>query len=168
MKYLKRFNESGLSSNLISELSDSIKTSLSHIYPHIEDKDGNIKKFFTLVTANQSKYGKQIEVGFFLEDGNDPYNLRGGILYSDINSDLKQINFLLDIKDIIMNVEGASDVTLIRFNYFGYEVAGNKDGRTKTIEDVSDKFEEVLDELESKPETETKGNRIVFWFNIID
>jgi hypothetical protein len=67
-----------------------------------------------------------------------------------------------------MNAEGASDVTLIRFNYFGYEVAGNKDGRTKTIEDVSYKFEEVLDELESKPETETKGNRIVFWFNIID
>ena len=108
------------------------------------------------------------KLGFFLEDGNDPYNLRGGILYSDINSDLKQINFLLDIIDIIMNKEGASDVTLIRFNYFGYEVAGNKDGRTKTIEDVSYKFEEVLDELESKPETETKGNRIVFWFNIID
>ena len=59
-------------------------------------------------------------MGFFLEDGNDPYNLRGGILYSDINSDLKQLNFLLDIKDIIMNKEGASDVTLIRFNYFGY------------------------------------------------
>ena len=33
---------------------------------------------------------------------------------------------------------------------------------------LSLKFEEVLDELESKPETETKGNRIVFWFNIID
>jgi hypothetical protein len=42
MKYLKTFNESGLSNNLISELSNSIKTSLDHIYPHIEDKDGNI------------------------------------------------------------------------------------------------------------------------------
>lgn len=155
MKYLKTFNESGLSSNLISELSDSIKTSLDHIYPHIEDKDGNTKRFFTLVTANQSKYGKQIEVTFALDYG---------VKYSDVNVEFRQINFLLDIKDIIEEVEGANEVTLIGFNYFGNKVMGVKDGKLKIIEDVSDKFNAVLDELDANPDVEDRV--INFWFNI--
>ena len=156
MKYLLKFNESGIPDSLVVELSNKIKTSLSNIYPNIEEKDGNIRKFYTHVSANQSKYGKQIEVSFGLD-----YS----VLYSDVNPDFKQINFLLDIKDIIMEVEGASDVTLIRFHYFGYDVVGNKDGRTKTIEDVSNKFEMILDELETK--SDVQDNRIIFWFNII-
>jgi hypothetical protein len=41
---------------------------------------------------------------------------------------------------------------------------GVKDGKLKIIEDVSDKFNAVLDELDANPDVEDRV--INFWFNI--
>ena len=155
MKYLKRFNESGIPDSLMVDLSTKIKSYLYRYQPNIEEEDGNIRKFGTHISANQSKYGKQIEVTFGLDYG---------VKYSDVNVEFRQINFLLDIKDIITEVEGANEVTLIGFNYFGNKLMGAKDGKLKIIEDVSDKFNKVLDELDANPDVEDRV--INFWFNI--
>jgi len=155
MKYLKSFNESGIPDNLISELSSKIKEFIPILYPNIKDADGNIRNFLPVISANQSKYGKQIEVTFRLDYGVD---------YSDVNADFKQLNFVYEIMDIIKEVEGSNKVTLIGFYYFGNKVMGAKDGKLKTIEDVSDKFDKVLDELDVNPDV---SDRIIsFWFNI--
>ena len=69
-----------------------------------------------------------------------------------------------EIMDIIKEVEGSNKVTLIGFYYFGNKVMGAKDGKLKTIEDVSDKFDKALDELDANPDVEERI--ISFWFNI--
>lgn len=159
MKYLKSFNESGIADNLISELSSKIKEFITIFYPNIKDADGNIRNFLPVISANQSKYGKQIEVTFTLGQ-----RQLYGVKYSDVNSDFKQLNFLYEIMDIIKEVEGSNKVTLIGFYYFGNKVMGAKDGKLKTIEDVSDKFDKALDELDANPDVEERI--ISFWFNI--
>ena len=159
MKYLKSFNESGIADNLISELSSKIKEFITIFYPNIKDADGNIRNFLPVISANQSKYGKQIEVTFTLGQGQ-----LYGVKYSDVNADFKQLNFIYEITDIIKEVEVSNKVTLIGFYYFGNKVMGAKDGKLKTIEDVSDKFDKALDELDANPDVE---DRIIsFWFNI--
>ena len=159
MKYLKSFNESGIADNLISELSSKIKEFITIFYPNIKDADGNIRNFLPVISANQSKYGKQIEVTFTLGQGQ-----RYGVKYSDVNADFKQLNFIYEIMDIIKEVEVSNKVTLIGFYYFGNKVMGAKDGKLKTIEDVSDKFDKALDELDANPDVEERI--ISFWFNI--
>lgn len=159
MKYLKSFNESGIADNLISELSSKIKEFITIFYPNIKDADGNIRNFLPVISANQSKYGKQIEVTFTLGQGQ-----LYGVKYSDVNADFKQLNFIYEITDIIKEVEVSNKVTLIGFYYFGNKVMGAKDGKLKTIEDVSDKFDKALDELDANPDVEERI--ISFWFNI--
>ena len=64
MKYLKRFNENALSNKEVSKdkYYSEIKSFVSGIEPNIKEEGGKERKFAVGVGANDSKYGKQVEV----------------------------------------------------------------------------------------------------------
>jgi hypothetical protein len=152
MKYLKRFNESGIADK--DKYYAEIESYISDIKPNIKPKEegGKERNFKVGVSANNSKYGKQVEVNLALDTNVD---------FSDVSSKIKSIGFINKIKKIISDSEDGK-VTFVGFKFFGENVMGAKDGKLVTIKDVSTEFKKQLEELKK----ESKTRVISFWFNI--
>jgi hypothetical protein len=147
----------------------------THYYPNVSfEKDGkkNIKDYFVGLDANESKFGITINVMLRFPDlwrREDEFGQEietGGsmIRYSDLNPDFKQETIIDELKDIISDFM-SGDVDFIGFEFFGKSAKGQKNGHTKTIEDVSDKFNQALDELEQESDVVKHGD-VVFTFNV--
>jgi hypothetical protein len=154
MKYLKTFNENALSNKEVSKdkYYSEIKSYVSGIEPNIKEEGGKERKFAVSVGANDSKYGKQVEVSL---------NQDNIIKSDDVNSKIKSIGFINGIKKIISDSEEGK-VTFVGFKFFGKKVMGAKDGKLVTIEDVSDEFKKQLKELDDKDTLP----RFSFWFSV--
>ncbi len=157
MKHLKKFNqifESGLPSRETYYLQSAIRDLISsgNYRPNINNsrgflpdyltKDKATRDFNVAVSGNDSKFGLVIEVSFRLDFP---------VGYDEINSELKQATFILEISDIISQMTNKS-VKLYGFEFFGNKVMGQKDGRTLEVEDVLPKFNDTVSQLDSTPD----------------
>ncbi len=147
----------------------------THYYPNVsfeKDDKKNTKAYFVGLDANESKFGITINVMLRFPDlwrREDEFGQEietGGniIRYSDLNPDFKQETIIDELKDIISDFM-SGDISFVGFEFFGKYVKGQKNGHTKTIEDVGDKFNQALDELEQEPD-DLKDGTITFTFNI--
>ncbi len=157
MKHLKKFNqifESGLPSRETYYLQSAIRDLISsgNYRPNINNsrgflpdyltKDKATRDFNVAVSGNDSKFGLVIEVSFRLDFP---------VGYDEVNSELKQATFILEISDIISQMTNKS-VKLYGFEFFGNKVMGQKDGRTLEVEDVLPKFNDTVSQLDSTPD----------------
>lgn len=146
----------------------------AHYTPNAVSEKDTIKYKNYLVSAytTETKFGKNINVILRFPDywkSQDAYGEEiesGGenIRYSELNIDFKQLTIVEEIKDIISEFE-QGDISFIGFDFMGKSARGNKNGHTKTIEEVTDKFNQALDELEQEPD-DLKNGTIFFLFNI--
>lgn len=147
----------------------------THYYPNVSfEKDGqkNTKEYFVGLDANEGKFGIIINVMLRLPDlwrREDEFGQEietGGsiIRYSDLNPDFKQETIIDELKDIISDFM-SGNIDFVGFEFFEKSAKGQKNGHTKTIEDVGDKFNQALDELEQESD-EIKDGTITFTFCI--
>jgi hypothetical protein len=179
MRIIKNFKmfESGIYKKEFELIKTKIKQVLdSHYYPNVSfEKNGKkvVKDYLVLVGGNQSKFGNMIEVTLrfadywkHVDEWDEEIETGGDIIkYSDLNQDFKQATIIEEIKDIISEFENDS-IEFIAFNFFGKSARGQKNGHTKTIEDVTDKFNQALDELEQEDPDVEKDGTINFTFNL--
>ena len=176
MKYLRKFNqlfESGLRHSETMEIETVIRELIStgNYSPNIENFRGfhppfmfqgieepeekKTRKFNITVSGNTSKFGLILEVAFRLDYP---------VGYDEINYEFKQGTLPLEIKDIISQMM-SKNVTLYGFDFFGNKVMGQKDGRTLEVEDVQDKFDITVEQLDSTPDKVSDTySPIIFWF----
>lgn len=149
--------ESGIKNSEIASIVEKLEEYLSTLKPNFELKepincqvcggegidqfhysycsncngDGKTDKvnFTVRIFANDSKYGKQIQIILICPGGR----------FGDLNLDFKQYNFVLELKSAIEYYMGGSAI-FSGYDYCGKKLMGSKDGRTKTIEDVGEKF----------------------------
>ena len=81
-----------------------------------------------------------------------------------MNIEFKQATITDELKDAISELLDGN-IDFVGFSFFGKSAKGQKNGHTKTIEDVTDKFNQALDELEQEPD-DVKDGTITFTFNI--
>ena len=101
---------------------------------------------------HENEWGEDVETG--------GTNLK----YSELNPEFKQATITEELKDTISEFLNGN-IDFVGFEFFGKSARGQKNGHTKTIEDVTDKFNQALDELEQEPD-ELKDGTIKFTFNI--
>lgn len=178
MRIIKSFKmfESGLSFKEYEPIKTRIKEILdTHYYPNAStEKNGNKlnKQYLVFITPNESKFGTMIDITLRFGDHWVRENDRGDIVetggtdlkYSDLNPDFKQATITDELKDAISEILDGN-IDFVGFNFFGKSAKGQKNGHTKTIEDVTDKFNQALDELEQEPD-DLKDGTITFTFNI--
>ena len=149
--------ESGIKSSVVKDIVEKLEEYLSTLKPNFElqepincqvcggeginqfedsycsncSGDGKTDKvnFRVRIFANDSKYGKQIQIILICPGGR----------FRDLNLDFKQYNFILELKSAIEYYMGGSAI-FSGYDYCGKKLMGAKDGRTKTIEDVGEKF----------------------------
>ena len=178
MRIIKSFKifESGLSYKEYEPIKARIKEILdTHYYPNAStEKNGNKmnKQYLVFITPNESRFGTMIDVMLRFGDrwvresewGEDVETGGTDLKYSDLNIEFKQATITDELKDAISEfLDG--NIDFVGFNFFGKSAKGQKNGHTKTIEDVTDKFNQALDELEQEPDVEKDGT-ITFTFNI--
>ena len=178
MRIIKSFNlfESGLSYREYEPIKTRIKEILdTHYYPNAStEKNGNKlnKQYLVFITPNESRFGTMIDVTLRFGDlwiresewGEDVEIGGTDLKYSDLNIEFKQATITDELKDAISEfLDG--NIDFVGFNFFGKSAKGQKNGHTKTIEDVTDKFNQALDELEQEPD-DVKDGTITFTFNI--
>jgi hypothetical protein len=130
------------------------------------------KQYLVFITPNESKFGTMIDVMLRFGDrwvresewGEDVETGGIDLKYSDLNIEFKQATITDELKDAISEILDGN-IDFVGFNFFGKSAKGQKNGHTKTIEDVTDKFNQALDELEQEPDDEKDGT-ITFTFNI--
>lgn len=181
MKYLKKFDkmfESGIPEEQFKEIKSAIINLIEKDYsPNISkipaavsrvlfpDQpkifhtgvaiDGDTRKFTLNISGNDSKWGRILEVAFMLEYG---------VIYDEVNDNFKQLEFPYKIGDIISDFTNKG-VSLYGFDFFGNKVMGKKDGRALEVENVYDKFRDVIEKLEETPYFIYKGySPMIFWF----
>lgn len=178
MRIIKSFKmfESGLPYRQYEPIKIMIKEILDdHYYPNASsEKNGNKlnKQYLVFITPNESKFGTIIDVvlrfgDHWVREGEWGELIETGGLetrYSELNPDLKQATILEEIKDAISEIL-TGNIDFVGFDFFGKSAKGQKNGHTKTIEDVTDKFNQALDELEQEPD-EVKDGTITFTFCI--
>jgi hypothetical protein len=178
MRIIKSFKifESSLPFRDFESMELRIKQLLdTHYYPNVSfEKEGKkiVKDYLVFLDPTESKYGKQIKVMLRFADlwaREDEWGeeiVTGGsfIKYSQLNPDFKQATIIEDLKDTILEFM-TGKIDFIGFEFFGKSAKGQKNGHTKTIEDVTDKFNKALDELEEEDD-EVKDGTIFFTFNI--
>jgi hypothetical protein len=148
MKIIKSFKvfESGLPYSYAQDIQIAVNELLAQerFYPHINQENkwiGGMRKFNVSVIANESKWGVQYEVVFKLDERVD-INL--------VNDEIKLC--WRDIMEIIMDKAKVSgQIKLTKFEYFGYSVAGRKNGHTKEIEDVTDELIDTIELADAEP-----------------
>jgi hypothetical protein len=178
MRIIKSFKmfESGLPYKDYEPIKLRIKEILDgHYYPNATyEKDGKKlkKQYLVFITPNESKFGTMIEVvlrfGDYWEHEDDwgEEVVTGGtnLKYSELNPEFKQATITDEFKDAISEFLNGN-IDFVGFEFFEKSAKGQKNGHTKTIEDVTDKFNQALDELEQEPD-ELKDGTIKFTFNI--
>ena len=178
MRIIKSFNlfESGLSYREYEPIKTRIKEILdTHYYPNAStEKNGNKlnKQYLVFITPNESRFGTMIDVTLRFGDlwiresewGEDVEIGGTDLKYSDLNIEFKQATITDELKDAISELLDGN-IDFVGFNFFGKSAKGQKNGHTKTIEDVTDKFNQALDELEQEPD-DVKDGTIIFTFNI--
>ena len=129
----------------------------AHYTPNAVSEKDTIKYKNYLVSAytTETKFGKHINVIL-----NFPEYEK--IRYSELNIDFKQLTIVEEIKDIISEFE-QGDISFIGFDFMEKSARGKKNGHTKTIEEVNDKFNQALDELDQEPDN-IKNGAIFFLF----
>lgn len=129
----------------------------AHYTPNAVSEKDTIKYKNYLVSAytTETKFGKNINVIL-----NFPEYEK--IRYSELNIDFKQLTIVEEIKDIISEFE-QGDISFIGFDFMEKSARGKKNGHTKTIEEVNDKFNQALDELDQEPDN-IKNGTIFFLF----
>ena len=176
MRIIKSFKifESGLPYREFEPIRIRIKEILdTHYYPNAtSEKDGNKsnKQYLVFVDASESKFGKLIEVVLRFADYFESENewgeevATGGtfLRYSELNPEFKQATITDEMKDGISELV-SGNIDFVGFDFFGKSAKGQKNGHTKTIEDVTDKFNQALDELDQEPD-EVKDGTIKFTF----
>ena len=147
----------------------------THYYPNVSfEKDGkkNTKNYFVGLEVNESKFGITINVFLRFPDlwrredewGQEIETGGSMIKYSDLNPDFKQATIIEELEDTISEFI-SGNIDFVGFDFFGKSAKGQKNGHTKTIEDVTDKFNQALDELDQEPD-DVKDGTITFSFNI--
>jgi hypothetical protein len=178
MRILKSFKmfESGLPYRDYEPIKLRIKEILDgYYYPNATyEKDGKKlkKQYLVFITPNETKFGTMIEVvlrfGDYWEHENEwgEEVTTGGtnLKYSELNPEFKQATITDEFKDAISELLNGN-IDFVGFEFFGKSAKGQKNGHTKTIEDVTDKFNQALDELEQEPD-DIKDATIKFIFNI--
>lgn len=178
MRIIKSFKifESGLSYKEYEPIKLRIKEILDrHYYPNATvEKDGkkSNKQYLVFITQNQSKFGTIIDLVLRFGDhwihenewGEDVETGGTNLKYSELNPEFKQATITEELKDTISEFLNGN-IDFVGFEFFGKSARGQKNGHTKTIEDVTDKFNQALDELEQEPD-ELKDGTIKFTFNI--
>ena len=178
MRIIKSFKifESGLLYRDYEPIKVRIKEILDgHYYPNAtSEKDGNKskKQYLVFITPNESKFGTMIDITLRFGDywkhenewGEEVVTGGTDLKYSELNSEFKQATITDEIKYVISELLNGN-IDFVGFEFFGKSAKGQKNGHTKTIEDVTDKFEQALDELEQEPD-ELKDGTIKFTFNI--
>ena len=144
----------------------------AHYTPNAVSEKDTIKYKNYLVSAytTETKFGKHINIILRFPDywkSQDAYGEEiesGGekIRYSELNIDFKQLTIVEEIKDIISEFE-QGDISFIGFDFMEKSARGKKNGHTKTIEEVNDKFNQALDELDQEPDN-IKNGAIFFLF----
>jgi tRNA(Ser,Leu) C12 N-acetylase TAN1 len=129
----------------------------AHYTPNAVSEKDTIKYKNYLVSAytTETKFGKNINIIL-----NFPEYEK--IRYSELNIDFKQLTIVEEIKDIISEFE-QGDISFIGFDFMEKSARGKKNGHTKTIEEVNDKFNQALDELDQEPDN-LKNGAIFFLF----
>lgn len=129
----------------------------AHYTPNAVSEKDTIKYKNYLVSAytTETKFGKNINIIL-----NFPEYEK--IRYSELNIDFKQLTIVEEIKDIISEFE-QGDISFIGFDFMEKSARGKKNGHTKTIEEVNDKFNQALDELDQEPDN-IKNGTIFFLF----
>jgi tRNA(Ser,Leu) C12 N-acetylase TAN1 len=129
----------------------------AHYTPNAVSEKDTIKYKNYLVSAytTETKFGKNINIIL-----NFPEYEK--IRYSELNIDFKQLTIVEEIKDIISEFE-QGDISFIGFDFMEKSARGKKNGHTKTIEEVNDKFNQALDELDQEPDN-IKNGAIFFLF----
>ncbi len=147
----------------------------THYYPNVSfEKNGKkvVKDYLVGLEPTGSKFGVKITVMLRFADlwrrenefGEEIETGGNMIKYSDLNPDFKQETIIDELKDIISEFM-SGNIDFVGFEFFGKSAKGQKNGHTKTIEDVTDKFNQALDELEQDAD-ELKDGTIFFSFNI--
>ena len=178
MRIIKKFKmfESCLSYKEYEPIKARIKEILdTHYYPNAStEKNGNKmnKQYLVFITPNESRFVTMIDVMLRFGDrwvresewGEDVEIGGTDLKYSDLNIEFKQATITDELKDAISEfLDG--NIDFVGFNFFGKSAKGQKNGHTKTIEDVTDKFNQALDELDQEPD-DLKDGTITFTFNI--
>lgn len=160
MKKIKSFRlfENALSYGFIEHIKIAIFNLLSEerFQPHIDQENrwiGGKRKFSIGVLANESKYGRQFDVFFRLDEPVD-INL--------VNEEIKYC--WRDIMDCVMDTADVQgQIKLTQFYYFGHKAQGRKDGHTKQIEDVT---EQLIAAIEENTQLEKSNAPISFSFTV--
>ena len=131
MKYLSKFKkfESGVSEKNFLEIKE-IQDVLVEIF----------KDTYPIVSVNESKYGRIIEINFYL---------RGNVInYENLDDIYKTMDFVYEtisvLEQYILHNFEYNSLYLSSFFYLGKIVKGEKDGRNLTIENVLPKLEETI------------------------
>lgn len=178
MRIIKSFKmfESGLPYRQYEPIKIRIEEMLeNYYYPNVTvENDGkkSVKQYLVFIEPNQSKFGTLIDVMLKLPDYWENETewgekvITGGnmIRYSELNPEFKQATITDELKDAISELL-SGNIDFVGFDFFGKSARGQKNGHTKTIEDVTDKFNQALDELEQEPD-EIKDGTITFTFCI--
>lgn len=178
MRIIKSFKmfESGLPYKEYEPIKTRIKEILdTHYFPNAtSEKDGkkSNKQYLAFISPNESRFGTMIEVMLRFGDywarenewGEEVVTGGNDLKYSELNPDFKQATIVEEIKDAISEIL-TGNIDFVGFDFFGKSAKGQKNGHTKTIEDVTDKFNQALDELEQEPD-EVKDGTITFTFCI--
>ena len=173
MRIIKSFNlfESGLSYREYEPIKTRIKEILdTHYYPNAStEKNGNKlnKQYLVFITPNESRFGTLRFGDLWIREsewGEDVETGGTDLKYSDLNIEFKQATITDELKDAISELLDGN-IDFVGFSFFGKSAKGQKNGHTKTIEDVTDKFNQALDELEQEPD-DVKDGTIIFTFNI--
>ena len=178
MRVIKNFKlfESGLPYRQYEPIKTRIKEVLDgHYYPNASSETNGKKidkQYLVYITPNESKFGTIIEVVLKFGDlwktidkwGEEVVMGGDYIRYSELNPDFKQATIVEEIKDIISELLNG-DIDFVGFEFFGKKERGQKNGHTKTMEDVTDKFNQALDDLEQEPD-DIKDGTIKFTFCI--
>ena len=179
MRIIKSFKifESGLTYRDYEPIKLRIKEILDgYYYPNATyEKEGKKlkKQYLVFIAPNETKFGTMIEVVLRFADYWDEHEnewgeevVTGGtnLKYSELNPEFKQAIITDELKDAISELLNGN-IDFVGFEFFGKSAKGQKNGHTKTIEDVTDKFNQALDELEQEPD-DVKDGTITFTFNI--
>lgn len=180
MRIIKSFKifESGLPYRDYEPIKVRIKEILDgHYYPNATyEKDGKKlkKQYLVFIAPNETKFGTMIDVVLRFADywgehenewGEEVVTGGTNLKYSELNPEFKQAIITDELKDAISELLNGN-IDFVGFEFFGKSAKGQKNGHTKTIEDVTDKFNQALDELEQEDPDVEKDGTINFTFNL--
>jgi len=156
MKYIKKYKvfENSVSYSKIKELVIPMQNSITDLLnddrfqPHVDhpsdskywDFNTEPRKFNIGVSSNDTKFGTTYDIDFRTAES---VNLR------DLNEEIKFC--YMDILELILDLSGVSggSAVISKFSYFGHEIEGKKNGHTRTVEDITDRVGDLVNELGS-------------------